>query len=542
MAVFERSVLGLDLGSHSLKAAEIKISPRSLEPGAFRSQMRADAEAPWPAQLERFLSSSHSSSRASSKAPAEQIVCALPVSQLSTRRLDFPFSDTRRLDQAVPFEIEAETPFDLDDVFIDWNLISGDRGHGAVAATLTKRTHVENLLGALAEANCEPQVLEAEGLVLANLAPIFELKGTQLIIDIGHAKTTFCAVVEGRALLARTTPAAGRAMTEAMVAESGLAFEDAEAAKHEGGALNPAGPSAGVLAIVDRIAREAMRTLEAAEARDGDRVVAREAEITLVGGGALLDRIDEVLAKRTGLQVARLRMPADAPHASLVQGTDAVVMAPALALALRFSGEAAGQLDFRQGEFAYRQNFTELFGRELRPTLFLAAGLAGLLLLSALTTVVLQHRRESRQQTAAIALYRDAFPDRSAVPEKPAAALGSELRAAQERAEFLGLYSGDRSALVLLAELSRAIPSDLAVRITEVNIDRNTIRLDVDAEGYEAADRLTEVLAETAPFEGAKVAGSVKTDRRSGGVSFNVSIPLAAGTADGAGFSGRDDA
>lgn len=531
MAVFERSVLGLDLGSHSLKAAELKISPRSLEAGAFRAQPRADAEAPWPAQLERFL--------ALSKVPTEQVVCALPVSQLSTRRLDFPFSDTRRLDQAVPFEIEAETPFDLDDVFIDWSLISGDRTHGAVAATLTKRSHVENMLGSLAEAHCEPQVLEAEGLVLANLAPIFDLGGTQLIVDVGHAKTTFCVVLEGRALLARTTAAAGRAMTEAMVAESGLTFEEAEVAKHEGGALNPAGPSAGVLAVVDRIAREAMRTLEAAEARDGDRVVAREAQLTLVGGGALLDRLDEVLAKRTGLPVSRLRMPADAPHAALVEGTDAVLFAPALALALRFSGEAAAQLDFRQGEFAYRQDLTELFGRELRPTLFLAAGLAALMLVSALTTVVLQHRRESRQQVAAAALYRDAFPDRTAMPEKPAAALGQELRAAQDRAEFLGLYGGDRSALVLLAELSRAIPADLAVRITEVNIDRNTIRLDVDAEGYEAADRLTEVLAETDPFQGAKVAGSVKTDRRSGGVSFNVSIPLAAGTAD---LSGRDDA
>ena len=105
-------------------------------------------------------------------------------------------------------------------------------------------------------------------------------------------------------------------------------------------------------------------------------------------------------------------------------------------------------------------------------------------------------------------------------------ALGRELRAAQERADFLGLYSGNRSALELLAELSQAIPPDLDVRITEVNIDRNVIRLDVDANGYEEAERLTAVLSARDPFQGAKVAGSIKTDRRTGGVSFNVSIPL----------------
>ena len=79
----------------------------------------------------------------------------------------------------------------------------------------------------------------------------------------------------------------------------------------------------------------------------------------------------------------------------------------------------------------------------------------------------------------------------------------------------------------LAGPLGPATPPDLEVRVTEVNIDRNVIRLDVDAEGYEAADRLTSVLSETSPFEEAEVAGSVRTDRKTGGVSFNVNIPLA---------------
>ncbi|HKK51560.1 MAG TPA: PilN domain-containing protein, partial [Myxococcota bacterium] len=106
------------------------------------------------------------------------------------------------------------------------------------------------------------------------------------------------------------------------------------------------------------------------------------------------------------------------------------------------------------------------------------------------------------------------------------AAMGQELRAAQDRADFLGLYGGNRSALELLAELSRAIPPDLEVRITEVQIDRNVIRLDVEAGGYEAVDRLTAVLSGSVPFRSATVAGSIKTDRQTGGVSFDVNIPM----------------
>ncbi len=130
-------------------------------------------------------------------------------------------------------------------------------------------------------------------------------------------------------------------------------------------------------------------------------------------------------------------------------------------------------------------------------------------------------------------LYTSAFPERSDTPANPVAALRNELTAAQDRADFLGLYTGNRSALALLAELSNAIPVDLEVRVTEVNIDRNVIRLDVDAEGYEAADRLTSVLSQTVPVEGAEVSGSIKTDRKTGGVSFNVNIPLAVGGGKG---------
>lgn len=523
MALFERSVLGLDLGSQGLKAVELKVSPRVLSAGQFRVHPRVDSATPLSEHIQRFVSM-HS-------LPLDQVACALPADQLSTRRLEFPFSDARRLNQAIPFEIEAETPFSLDEIFLDWNLLAGDRTHGVAAVTLTRRSHVREALATLRDAGVDPHVLEAEGLVLANLAPIFGLEGTQLIADIGHEKTTFCALLDGKPVLARSIAVAGRAMTDAIASEHGLSLEAAEQQKIEGGALSRsgrsgAGGSPGVAAIVDRIAREALRTLEAAEARHGDGPIAREAHFTLVGGSARLEHLDEVLAKRTGLETSRLRMPADSPHADLVEGIDPTLFAPALALALRFSGESATAMNFRQGEYAFRQDYSQLFGRELKPTAILAAALVALLLASSIMTIGLQSARQSGQEKAAARLYQEAFPNVGRVPDNPSAEMGRQLRDAEARADFLGLYSGDRSALELLAELSQTIPIDLDVRVTEVNIDRNVIRLDVDADGFEDADRLTQVLSATTPFAGARVAGSVKTDRRSGGVSFNVSIPL----------------
>lgn len=520
MAIFERSVLGLDAGSHTLKAVELRVSPRSLEPGQFRVHPRIDAATPLAEHLQRFV--------AMHKLPIGHVATALPARQLSTRRLEFPFTDARRLAQAIPFEIEAETPFRLDDIYVDWNSIRSEKNHAVVSATLAKRGHVAEALARFQEGGCDPHVIEAEGLVLANLAPVFRLEGTHLLVDVGHEKTTFCALADGRPLLAHSIPVAGRAMTEAIAAETGLSLEDAEQRKCEGGALGRGGSpgSPGVTAIVDRIAREAVRTLEAAETGQGAGPVIRDARITLFGGSAHLDRLDEFLAKRTGLPTHRLRMPADAPHAKLVEGVDPLLFAPALALALRLAGEPVTKMNFRQGELAFRQDLAAYFGRELRPTVLLAALLAGLLVVHTVTTIALQHRRAQRHETAMAALFGEAFPNKQPVPDEPANAFGGELRSARERADFLGLYSDDRSALQLLAELSRTIPKDLEVRVNEVTIDRNQIRLDVAAGGYEAADRLTAVLSGNAAFQGAKVAGSVRTDSKTGGVSFDVSIPL----------------
>ena len=59
------------------------------------------------------------------------------------------------------------------------------------------------------------------------------------------------------------------------------------------------------------------------------------------------------------------------------------------------------------------------------------------------------------------------------------AALSNELRAARDRADFLGVYGGNRSAVDLLATLSREIPQDLDVRFDEITIDRRTIKVKV---------------------------------------------------------------
>jgi Tfp pilus assembly PilM family ATPase len=254
------------------------------------------------------------------------------------RRLEFPFSERRRLQQAVPFEVEDTLPFELDQVLLDWQVVESERARARVVAAIAPRTRVSELMETLHEGGCDPRVVEAEGLALANLCSAFDLGGPRLLVDIGHSKTTFCALQEEKAVAAHSFGVAGRALTEAIAEDRGLSLPDAERAKCEHGIFDPVlgGRLAKASAVIDQIASEMVRFVASLE----PTMTSRIEDVTIFGGSAQRERIEELLAERTGLSVTRLGLPNDELGPGLVAGGPPVIFAPAIALALRGSARA----------------------------------------------------------------------------------------------------------------------------------------------------------------------------------------------------------
>jgi len=150
----------------------------------------------------------------------------------------------------------------------------------------------------------------------------------------------------------------------------------------------------------------------------------------------------------------------------------------------------------------------------------LALGIA-----STLSGALLESGSARRADSQVAALYSEAFPDKP-VPENPVAAMREAVRDAHARAEFLGVYRGNRSALDLLGEISRRVPPELDVVFEELSIDRQTIRIRAFTQSFEAAERLGAELSKFEPFAKVQV-GSIETDRRTDVKKFNVTIGLA---------------
>jgi type IV pilus assembly protein PilM len=519
-----KNVLGLDLGSHSVKAVELQQTLRGMEVVQLRELARDDEQASLPELLQHFVHLHRLST--------EHVVTALPGDSLSSRRLSFPFAERRKLAQAVPFAVEGDLPFDLDSVVVDWEIVGGDRSRADVVATIAPRAEVSKLLAELDVAGCPPHTVEAEGLCLGNLAAIFDLPGVRLLADLGHRKSTFCLLVNGRAVAARTVRVGGRHISEALAEDRSLSLEDAELVKCEEGVFDGGGlgTSPRVEAVLDRIAREVARTEASLEQITVGAASGRVEGLTVFGGTAQLDGLDRYLAERTGIPSERLGLPREGSSAGFVAGGPPILYAPAIALALRGTPRAATRTNFRQDEFAVRLDLGR-FRRDFRWTGWFAAAAVALWLTSFATGAWLTSRQAARLERESQRLWSEVFPGRAA-PQNALAALRREVDDANERAEFLGVYRGNLSALDVLAEISRLVPSDLDISFEELSIDRQTVRMRVYAESFEAADRLGVELARFEPFAAARI-GAIETDPKTGAKRFNVTISLAAGESRG---------
>lgn len=511
------NIVGLDIGSHSLKAVEIRQSLRGFEIAALRVLPRSESAAPLPEQIAHFMTMHRLS--------PEHLVVSLPGNRVSTRRFAFPFRDRKKLAQAIPFELESDSLFKISDVLIDWEIVGGDRNSAETVATVATRAVVEERLNILHEAGCEPRTLEAEGLVLGNLSTLFPLEGTQLLVELGHAKTTCCLLSDGRPVAARTFPVAGAALTHALATDHGISQQAAEVRKCESGVFGSSIDDAppGARRVLDRIASELVRTVGAFEPVIANLDSGALDEITLCGGTAQLDRIDQFLAARLPCPTVRLREPIEA-HAASLGSESTALFAPAIALALRGTAETKTRMDFRQQEFAVRLDLSR-YQKEFRWPAILAT-IAGILaVVSIATNITLEGQRAGRVEKQVAQLYAQIFPGK-AMPPNATAALREEVRSAAARAEFLGVYRGNMSALDLLEEVSKRVPQDLDVLFEELSIDRQIIRMRVYAKSFEAADRLGAELAKFPPFANTRI-GAIETDKKRGGKRFNVTINLA---------------
>ncbi len=132
-----------------------------------------------------------------------RIVSSIPGSQFSQRTVTLPFNDRKRVEKALPFELEDIVPFPLDDVTVDHvvrdrpDAGTDKKKESTVLGILLPKTALRSHLDLLASAGLDPQAIVPSFIGLSTVAKMVPVDGIALVIDGSD-----CCLKSGEAVLA----------------------------------------------------------------------------------------------------------------------------------------------------------------------------------------------------------------------------------------------------------------------------------------------------------------------------------------------------
>lgn len=470
-------ILGLDLGSYSLKAVVIETTLRG-------AQVKSWTEVPTPVEGERLDRLRAGLPALFAKGvQADQVAVALPGLSLATHQLALPFSDPKRIEATVGFEVEAQLPFDLAEAAFDYQVVSADEKGSALLVGVARKDELAPLLALLKELKADPKFVTHPGLAYQNLFP--QLSADQLtertdgavaVVDLGHER---CCVAIGRPAhgveTARTFAGGGAALTRALAQEFKITLAEAQAWKEAHGTVgdDAVGEDAEramacFLRALQPVLRELRPTLKAYTSRS-KRPVER---VLLTGGTARLRGLAARLERDLGLPVQLLELPQELKAVVPAEALPAAAQAYALALRGALSGAKAARLNLRRGDFAFKSDI-DFIGEKLPQLVTFGLILLVLLVAGGVVRNTVLERKEKQLDVA--------------LCDVTQRVLG---KCEKDFARALNMLKGKesplaavptRTAVSLLAEVVQRVPADIPLTFEQVVIDHDRVSLRCEA-------------------------------------------------------------
>lgn len=477
-------VLGLDLGSHTLKALVVETTYRG-------ATVKSWLTAPVPpdgtpidrlkAALPRLVEQG--------AALVDSVVVSLPGTTLATHPISLPFSDPKKIESTLAFEVESQLPYDLDDAVFDHQVgIADDKG-AQLLVGVARKTELRPMLEALREVKLDPRIVTHAGLVYQNL--LSTLPGTLVegdaavaILDLGHERCSVAIGKPGGAVeFARTFAGGGWSLTKALSNEFKISLADAQAWKEEHGAVgtevvgSEAERAGGAfMRALQPVLRDLRSTLKSYNARAHRPI----GVLLLCGGTSKLRGIAEQLGRDLNLPCKLLELPGETRD---VLGVGRQEAAQAYALALRgtATGAKAPRFNLRRGEFGFKSDF-DFASDKIGQIAAFAVVLFVLLIASGIVRNSVLERREKQVD----AVLCDVTQRILGKCEKDFTIALSMLKGQESPAAGIP----PRTAATLLAELTSHVPPDMKVTFDQVVIDLDRISLRSETENSKALEEL----------------------------------------------------
>jgi len=239
MSFFRRSkpLLGLDIGSSSVKAAELKKAGSGYELASLGIEaLGPDTVVDGAIMDSNAVSFAVNSIVEGNKIKTKHVATAVAGHSVIVKRVAIPASSEAELAGSISLEAQQHIPFEIDDVNLSYQIMGvGPTGNDMdVMLVAVKREKISNHTRVLTQSGMTPRVVDIDAFALQN---VFEVnydpppESTIALLNIGASLMNINIVQAGVPLFTRDVSVGGNQYTDMLQKELDLTFDDAEALK-----------------------------------------------------------------------------------------------------------------------------------------------------------------------------------------------------------------------------------------------------------------------------------------------------------------------
>ncbi len=118
--------------------------------------------------------------------PSDTIITSYPGEKVLYDVMEFPFSDPRRLNAVLPFQVSGKVPFEVEDLLVDYQVIEKVGKGVKIIACATEIEEMRSYINKLKENKIDPEIVVPGGLELAVAGQLLGAQSSVVVLQHNH--------------------------------------------------------------------------------------------------------------------------------------------------------------------------------------------------------------------------------------------------------------------------------------------------------------------------------------------------------------------
>src|ERR1700690_3081225 len=233
-----KQLVGLDIGSSSIKAVELKSTKAGYELVSFGMESLAQDTVVDGAIMDApQVDDANSKIFDAQRVKTKNVATSVSGHSVIVKRVPLPLMTEEELYDRIPSEASQHIPFDIADVNLSYQLLESMDAQMDVLLVAVKKDKILNHTNVLAQAGKTPVVVDIDAFALQNCFEVnYDPDPGQVValLNIGASVMNINIVRRSTPLFTRDVSVGGNQYTDALQKELDLSFEDAEKLKMGG--------------------------------------------------------------------------------------------------------------------------------------------------------------------------------------------------------------------------------------------------------------------------------------------------------------------